>query len=331
MADPAGRALVVLGLGASRLHDPTTRETLTREAVRAARERGHADVDVVPCADAAALRAAVAAAAADGVGLVVTVGGDGTVRESAGALVDRGIPLAIVPAGTGNLLAATLGIPRDAAGAVATVATGAPRAIDVGEASWTTGLDGGPTRSPFVVACGTGLDARLVGSAPAAAKRRFGIGAYLAAALQQALDLRPRPTHLIVDGKPIETEAIVVLVANAGELLPGLLGPRFPLRPDDGRLHIFVVRGGVVGSVVAVLELLAAGIGPTPTGQGMRLTATSVEVDIDVDPPEPVQVDGDQVGHGRLTASIRPAAVPVIVPPTVARQAAARAAKPASG
>jgi diacylglycerol kinase family enzyme len=320
MADPGGRALVVLGLGASRLHDPTARDDLTREAVRGARERGHAAVEVVPCADAAALRATVAEAADDGVGLVVAVGGDGTVREAAGVLVDRGIPLAIVPAGTGNLLASTLGIPRGSAGAIATVAHGAPRAIDVGEASWTSALDDGPTRSPFVVACGTGLDARLVGAAPAAAKRRFGIGAYLVAAIGQALDLRPRPAHLVVDGEAIETEAIVVLVANAGELLPGLLGPRLPLRPDDGRLHVFVVRGGVVGSVVAALELLAAGVGPTPTGQGLRLTATSVEVDIDVEPPEPVQVDGDRVGHGRLTARIRPAAVPVIVP------AAARAA-----
>ena len=97
-------------------------------------------------------------------------------------------------------------------------------------------------------------------------------------------------------------------IANAGELIPGLLGPRLPVRPDDGWLHVFVVRGGVVGSVArgARAALGRRTPGRTTTGSAWRLTAHEVSVEIDVEPPDPVQVDGDRVGTGRLEARLRP-------------------------
>jgi len=273
-------------------------------------------VTVVECRDTAELQATTSEAVEGAVGLVVAIGGDGTVRDTAGVLAGSAIPLGIVPAGTGNLLAATLGVPRDAAAALAALRDGEPRSIDLGEASWAGAATGEPAgSSAFVVATGAGLDARFLAAASAEAKRRYGIGAYLAAALAQATDLRPRPTTLVVDGQRHETESIVVLIANAGELIPGLLRPRLPVRPDDGWLHVFVVRGGVVGSVIGALELLAAGeAGRTATGSASRFSAREVIVEIDVDPPDPVQVDGDRVGAGRLEARVRPGAVRILVP-----------------
>jgi diacylglycerol kinase family enzyme len=312
-----GPALIVLGLGASGLHDPAARDRLALAAADAARRRGHRDATVVACPDAAALRTTVVAAVSDGVGLVVAIGGDGTVREAAGGVAGSGTALAIVPAGTGNLLAAALAVPGDVAGAMTTIATGSVRRMDVGRASWGVvgGTDEGRGRSPFVVACGAGLDARFVEAASGEAKRRFGIGAYLGAALAQITDLRPRPTQVVVDGEAVETESVVVLVANAGELIPGVLGPRLPVRPDDGWLHVFVVRGGLVGSLVGALELLAAASpGPTSTRSGQRWLARAVSVRVDVEPPEPIQVDGDRVGEGSLEATIEPGAVQVVVP-----------------
>jgi diacylglycerol kinase family enzyme len=85
------------------------------------------------------------------------------------------------------------------------------------------------------------------------------------------------------------------------------------VRPDDGWLHVFVVRGGVIGSMLGTLELLAAGgTGRTRTGSAWRMAGHEVSVEIDVDPPDPVQVDGDRVGTGRLEARLRPAAVRVL-------------------
>jgi diacylglycerol kinase family enzyme len=318
VSDRPGPALVALGLGASGLHDPSRRDELARAAAAAAVARGHRDTSIAACPDAAALRATTEAAVADGVGLIVAIGGDGTVRETAGAVAGTATELAVVPAGTGNLLASTLGIPRDRRSAVGTIRSGTIRAIDLGRARWAVGSS--PTTattgtSPFVVAAGAGLDARFVRAATRAAKRRFGIGAYLGAALAQVGDLSPRPTRLVLDGEVVETESIVVLVANAGEIIPGLLGPRLPLRPDDGWLHVFVLRGGIVGSLVGAIELLVGATeGPTATRSGMRRLARSVTVEVDVEPPEPIQVDGDVVGAGSLWATIEPAAVRVVVP-----------------
>jgi diacylglycerol kinase family enzyme len=310
-----GPALVVLGLGASGLHDPAARTRLGREASDAARARGHRETAIVECPDAATLRTTVSAAAAGGVGLIVAVGGDGTVREAAGAIAGTASELAIVPAGTGNLLATTLGIPRGSRAAMSTIRSGSIRAVDLGRARWGSGAAADSGESAFVVACGAGLDARFVDGATKDAKRRFGIGAYLGAALAQVGDLRPRPTRLVLDGEAVETESIVVLIANAGELIPGVLGPRLPVRPDDGWLHVFVLRGGVVGSLVGALELLVGEApGRTMTGSGLRRLVREVTVDVDVDPPEPIQVDGDRVGAGSLSATIEPTAVRIVVP-----------------
>jgi diacylglycerol kinase (ATP) len=306
----------VLGVGARRLRDPDRRTRLSAEAVAVARARGHRDVTVVECQDTAELETTTSDALERGIGLVIAIGGDGTVRDTAAVLAGSAVPLGIVPAGTGNLLASTLGVPRDAAAALTALRDGEPRSIDLGEARWAGSATGEAAgSSAFVVATGAGLDARFLAAASAEAKRRYGIGAYLAAALAQATDLHPRPTTVIVDGRRHETESIVVLIANAGELIPGLLRPRLPVRPDDGWLHVFVVRGGVVGSVIGALELLAAGeTGQTATGSASRFAAREVVVEIDVDPPEPVQVDGDRVGIGRLEARVRPGAVRVLVP-----------------
>jgi diacylglycerol kinase (ATP) len=314
--DRSGPALIVLGLGASKLRDEGRRRLLAERAADAARARGHREVMVKECPDAASLRAEVAAGISADAGLVVAIGGDGTIREATGVLSGTGIPLGIVPAGTGNLLASSLGLPRRTDSAIAAIRDGVPRVIDHGHARWATRAEGaGPGDSPFVVAAGVGLDARFITAATGEAKRRYGIGAYVLAALAQATDLRPRPTTITVDGVTHRTEAIVVLIANAGELVPGLLGPRLPILPDDGLLHVFVVRGGVVGSALGLLELLArADEGWGPTGSGMRARGRAIAVDVESRPAEPVEVDGDRVGSGRLEAVVRPGALVVLVP-----------------
>ncbi|HYM84839.1 MAG TPA: diacylglycerol kinase family protein [Candidatus Dormibacteraeota bacterium] len=321
-----GRALVVISGRARLAGDPGARERLVDEIVGAAHRRGHRDVDVLLAEAPAVAEAGVRDATAAGATLVVGVGGDGLLRAVATPLTGSTAVLAIVPSGTGNNLAAALGIPHVHAAALRVLADGVVRRIDHGLASWSAassirrpgegadterGVETAAVVSPFLVACGAGLDARMVGGASAEAKRRFGLAAYLGSALAAAGDLAPRPTRLVVDGRPIETRSVVVLVANAGHLLPGLVRPRREIVPDDGRLDVFVVHGGVVGSVRGALELLASaepGVGRA----GMRLLAEHVLVE--VDPPEPVQLDGDVMGWSPLLARVAPGALSVIVP-----------------
>ncbi len=286
------------------------RRSLVDRVVSAVRARGHEPVEVALAGDGPMIRSTVADALGRGVTLVVAVGGDGLVRETASPLSGGPASLAIVPAGTGNLLSSALGIPRDTAGALQVLAAGMPRTIDQGTAAW-EGTTGGPGSGRFLVACGVGLDARLVAGASDAAKRRFGIAAYMGAALATAGDLRPRPTRLTVDGAVQDTRSVVVLVANAGELIPGVLGPRHPVRPDDGLLDVFVLHGGILGSLRGTIELLSAR-GPGAGRAGLRLQGTSVKVEIET--PEPVQLDGDVLGTSPLEARVLPGALSVLGP-----------------
>jgi diacylglycerol kinase (ATP) len=282
--------------------------------------RGHSGVDVVETGDPAAIEAAARTASQAGHRLVVLAGGDGTVRDATGALAETGIDVGILPCGTGNLYATSVGVPRSLERAVAALAEGSPRAFDLGEVRLIEpeGPSSNPVAGcapmPFAVACGTGFDARLIGATDRDMKRRYGIAAYFLAASRLLPTLSPRPTRLIVDGATTDLESVVVLVANSGEAIPGRLRPRLPVEPDDGLLHVFVLpRGGVLGGVRGVLELMSSeSHGISPSGHAVRLVGRQVRVE--VEPAGPTQVDGDAFPPAWLDAHVRPGGLRVIRP-----------------
>lgn len=302
---------ILVARGASRLADPGRRASLVATAVAAVEARTGLRAQVRETATPAEGRAATAEALESGAPLVVVVGGDGSVRSTASSLAGTDVALGIVPAGTGNLLAAALAIPRRPERAAEELATGRARTIDLGRAS--VG-DADTPPLPFVVAAGIGFDARVMAATTDRRKRSLGIGAYFAAATAVAARMRPFGVRLDIDGTVHETDALAVLVANAGELIPGLLRPRLPLVPDDGVLDVLVARGrGAVGGSRAAVELLLGRGHHTAIGPyASRFAAHRVEVVADV--AEPVEVDGDVIGTGRLVAEIEPAAIRVLVP-----------------
>jgi len=114
-------------------------------------------------------------AAAQGYRAVVAVGGDGTVAEVITGLAGSGVPVGIVPKGTGNQVAFNLGIPRGVEAAVDVVVNGVAAPMDLGQ------VIGGRY---FAVAAGTGWDAAIVHLATRELKDRWGFGAYVYAALR---------------------------------------------------------------------------------------------------------------------------------------------------
>jgi diacylglycerol kinase family enzyme len=302
---------LLVASGASRLADPARRETIVTAAAAAIAARAGSDPEIRVTASPAEGRAAAREAIAAGASLVVVAGGDGSVRSTAAVLAGSGISLGIIPAGTGNLLAAALGIPRRPDRAVAAIAAARERAIDMGRA-WVGLSASAPT--PFMVAAGVGFDARVMAATNERRKRSLGIAAYFATATTVAVRIRPFAVRLVVDGVVHETDALAVLVANTGELVPGLLRPRLPLVPDDGLLDVLVARGrGPAGGSRAALELLLGrGIHTAIGPYAARFAARHVEVV--VDEGEPIEVDGDVVGAGRLVADVVPGAVRVLVP-----------------
>jgi diacylglycerol kinase (ATP) len=240
-------------------------------------------------------------AAAGDVGLVVAVGGDGTVRGCAEALADTSVPLGIVPIGTGNLLARTLGIPSHPRAALDI--TLAPRAItrriDLATA------DG----APFTAMAGMGLDAAVV--AATRLKHQFG---WLAYAMWGAAHLADPPARftITVDGRPpITRTARSVVVGNSG-LLPGGFALLPDARLDDGLLDVGILapRGALGWPRLAARVLTNSHF---QDSQLERLQGRTVE--ITAQSPLPREVDGEVVAAARaLSVAVRPGALSVRVP-----------------
>ncbi|SER34684.1 diacylglycerol/lipid kinase family protein [Microlunatus flavus] len=168
-----------------------------------------------------------------GVDLVIAAGGDGTIRLVAAGLAGTDIAMAIIPAGTGNLLARNLEIPLDVAGALSLALGDEERRID----TVVLRVDGGePDR--FAVMAGTGLDAMIMEGVDERLKKFIGPGAYFLSAAK-ALGRLPVPVQVTVDGKRHRRKAIITVIGNCGELtgdlelIPGA-------QPDDGQLYVYV-------------------------------------------------------------------------------------------
>ena len=255
----------------------------------------------------AELRRAARRAVNRGCEVVVAVGGDGAVNLVAGALIGTNVALGIIPAGTGNLLAGNLGIPRRVDAAAQTVISGVHRRMDVGRAI----VDG--KSFDVLVACGIGFDADVMGSTGNLSKRRWGKLAYFASAIATSRRIRNVAHEITLDGVTMKTAAAQVMVANFGRMMAGL-SPRRPVRSDDGLFDVFVVRAsGPIPAIAATWETLRqSDLGHSSNGRAFRAQAR--EVRIATAKPLLVEIDGGVVGKTPVEASILPAALTVIVP-----------------
>jgi diacylglycerol kinase family enzyme len=272
---------------------------LCREA--AARYGWRAEFLVTDKAEAGV--AAARSAALDGVGLVVAVGGDGTVRGCAEGLARTGVPLGVVPHGTANLLARTLRIPGHPRAALALAlaldAGCVDRVIDLAVAD----------EGPFTAMAGMGLDAAVV--AGTKLKHQFG---WLAYAMSGAVHLSLPPSRFSIrldDGAPVEREARSVVVGNSG-LLPGGFSLLPAARIDDGVLDVGVLAPrGPLGWPRLATRVLTRSHHQDRMLERFRAR----KVEITADAPLPREVDGELVAAGHsLTVTVEPGALTVRMP-----------------
>ncbi|TNM59565.1 diacylglycerol kinase [Streptomyces sp. NP160] len=181
-------------------------------------------------------------AAADGFDVVFACGGDGTVRSCVEGLAGTSTALAILPAGTGNLLATNLGIPQDPAAGVQVVLERGRRKIDVGVAAPTEDTDdgGSPFSTAFAVMAGMGFDAAMLDDADKRLKSALGPVAYVLSALKHLSDRSMRLEVVLDDRPPLRRRARSVVVANVGRLQAGVLLLE-QASPDDGQLDVAVL------------------------------------------------------------------------------------------
>lgn len=241
----------------------------------------------------------------EGFDAVLSYGGDGTAMQIAGAIAGTGIPLGLLPGGTGNVLAGNLRLPREPVAAAQAILRHRPIAIDLGAVSRADGVH------YFAVCCGVGFDAMLMQRTDTASKRRWRRAAYVRAALTSLPDVVSAPVRVTIDGTETRLDAAMVLVCNCADLMPPLLRIHADIRPDDGVLDVAVLRAtGAWQSITAFLELLFGG-GPRQVWRGRGRT---LQVTMDSG-AMPAQLDGELIGTTPLAAQVLPGALRVLVDP----------------
>jgi diacylglycerol kinase (ATP) len=246
-----------------------------------------------------------------GVAVVIAVGGDGTVRAVAEVLRSSEVPLAIVPTGTGNLLARNLGLVRGSLDKSAAIAfSGMNRSIDLGVASITT-AHGETTDHAFSVMAGVGLDAEMIANTRPHLKRQMGWLAYVDAGVRVIAKAEPFRIRYSVTGRPERTTRVsTLLVVNCG-VLPGNMLFLPDAVVDDGILDIAVLQPkGVLGWLGiwrrvswdnVVLRRSAAGrriIRLTePSNERTMTTFQAGDIRISLEHPQEFELDGDQLGR----------------------------------
>ena len=241
----------------------------------------------------------------DGADLLFVWGGDGMVQRSVDALAssdtkdDHDVDLAIVPAGTANLLASNLGIPRDIAAAVEIGLHGRRRRLDLGNVNG----------EHFAVMAGAGFDAAMISDAGGSLKKRAGRLAYVATAVRHVRD-QPIRVRIAVDGADwFDDDATCVLLGNVGTITGGI--PAFDAEPDDGWLDVGVCTAQGAFEWSRTLGRMVAG---QPNKSPFVRTTRAKAVDVKMDVPMTYELDGGaRDAVKRLKASIAPAAITVRV------------------
>ena len=229
-------------------------------------------------------------AAVSGADLVMVCGGDGTVREVCAELAGTGIPVGIIPAGTGNLLARNLDVPLYLRSAIDVALNGQDRAIDL----VTVGGDG-IEDTHFMVMAGMGFDAAIMEGVNEDIKKKIGWVAYVISGLKSLMFPAVRVEIQIDDDEPTVHRARTVLVGNVGFLQAGM-----PLLPDaaidDGVLDVVILHPR---KFLSWIPLAVRVLAKSQTVDELidRRTGSRVRIKASADTPR--QLDGDSIGVGR--------------------------------
>jgi len=237
----------------------------------------------------------------DGFDLVVAAGGDGTVSAVIDGMVGTSIPLGIIPAGTGNLIARELNVPLEIEDAVALIAGNHKiRKIDAMRIGKRT----------FVLNVSVGISASVIEGTTRNNKNRFGRLAYLGTAIIKIFTFRNRYLAVAIDGKTRTYRAVEVTISNCG-ILSKMLYPRGPdVRIDDGHLDVWTLSSKTFRDYPRYLfEMITR----RPAKDLSHFRNSEKNVSIRSRIPLPVQADGDIIGTTPVEVEVLPGMLTVLV------------------
>ncbi|POE07937.1 lipid kinase [Pectobacterium odoriferum] len=238
---------------------------------------------------------------ADQVDFVIIGGGDGTLNSAASGLVDTGLPLGVLPLGTANDFARTVGIPREIRQAVQVIANGVRRAVDLGEVNGHL----------FFNVSSIGFSAALARGLSAKSKKRWGTLGYALAAFKLLKQSRPFRVEIEHDGIKERARTVQVSVGN-GRFYGGGMAVADSAAPDDGRLDVYSLEVSHWWEMVALIPFIRKGT----HGRWRKVRAFSArELTLSTSKPHDINADGELIGKTPAVFGIREKAIQVFAPP----------------
>ena len=215
-------------------------------------------------------------------------------------------PLAVLPLGTANDFARTLGVPADAIEAAETALSGREHGIDIGSVNG----------RPFINVASVGLAAKVTEAQSTALKRRWHVLSYLISLWRAVWEARPFYSEVELDGAPAWSGPVYQLSVGNGRFHGGGLTVADRAAIDDGKFDLYLVRPGAVWQLLACVTHLRFGFAKPDLlerGTARRVTLRTAT-------PKSINVDGELDGTTPATFELLPDALTVIVPRAAARR-----------
>lgn len=233
--------------------------------------------------------------------LILAVGGDGTVNSVAAAAYRTGLPVGLIPAGTANDLARTLGLPLDPAAAAQVILAGRQTPIDLGEVNGAF----------FFNVASLGLSVKLADKLSSTSKKRWGRLGYLWALLRALAEARPFSAAITgEDGHTIVVKTLQIAVGNGRHYGGGMVVEQ-GAEINDGQLDLYSLEFKAVWKLLTIA-------GSFPTGRhGLSpevRTLRGRQFKIATRRPRPINMDGELLGATPAIFTVHPAALRMIVP-----------------
>lgn len=234
------------------------------------------------------------------VDLVIVGGGDGTLNAAVDGLVDTQLPLGILPLGTANDLARTLGIPTSLSDACEVIAKGQLHRIDLG---WVNGKH-------FFNVASMGLSVQITERLTKEVKRRWGVLAYAVTALQAIWQARPFRAEIRINGESIPVKTIQIAVGN-GRYYGGGMAVVHDATIDDQRLDLYSLEVRHWWQIIALLPAIRGG--RYINSRDVR-TLHGQEIEVYTRRPRPINTDGEITTYTPAHFRVIPYALSVLVP-----------------
>jgi diacylglycerol kinase (ATP) len=232
--------------------------------------------------------------------LVIVCGGDGTIAAAAKGLLQTGLPMGVLPLGTANDLARTLGLPLDLSAAADVIVRGRTQRIDMGEVNG----------HAFFNVASLGLSADLARGLTGESKRRWGRLAYALRAMEVLFAARPFHARIVNRQETVDVKTLQIAIGN-GRHYGGGSVIHHDASIVDAHLDLYSLAPSAVWKLA--LQFGDFRQGRHGLWEEVR-TSKCVEFDVQTDTPRPINLDGDIVTETPAHFIVRPAAVAVFVP-----------------